>query len=270
MSLKKELEGIIPEGKMEFVRNSFDIIGDIAVLDIPEEVEKHEKRIAKKVMEIQKNVNVVTKRVSVTKGRKRVRKVKVILGNNRTDTLYKENGILLKVDINKVFFTPRLSTERMRVLKMVKRGEVVADLFAGVGPYAILIAKKSKCKKVIANDINRSAVRLLKENARLNKVEEKMEISCGDAKKMKIKADRFIMNIPLFSEDFLGLAFSSVREGIVHFYYFYSRRTKDKRKKIKEFAKKKNRKIRFLREVECGEYGPGITRNCIDFKIYGS
>jgi len=270
MNLKRSLRGIIPESKLEFVRSSFDTVGDIAVLEIPRELKKYEKKIAKKVAENHKYIKIVAKKAGVTKGKKRIRKIKIILGEKRTHTIHKENGIRLKVDINKVFFTPRLANERLRILNMVKKGEIVADLFAGVGPYAILIAKKSNCKKVIANDINKSAVKLLKENAKLNKVEDKMEIHSTDARKIKLKADRFIMNVPLFIDDFLDLSFKTVKKGVVHFYYFKGRETENKREKIKNLAKKAKKKIRILREIECGDYGPGITRNCIDFKIYGS
>jgi len=44
MNLKQSLKGIIPDKELEKVKSSFDIIGDIAVLEIPDEIKKYEKK----------------------------------------------------------------------------------------------------------------------------------------------------------------------------------------------------------------------------------
>jgi len=245
---------------------AFDIIGDIACVEIKEGMD--EKKTAENILKNQKSIKIVAKKIGITEGIERIQKVEVISGENRTETIHKENGIILKLDINKVFFTPRLSGERLRILKQVKKNEIVADLFAGVGPCSILIAKKSKCRKVIANDINKTAVLYLKENAKLNKVLDKMEITCLDAKKLNIQADRLIMNIPMFSFDFIDLAFRVVEKGIIHFYYFEGEKDRQKFEIIRESAKKLGKKIRIQKKVKCGSYAPGVHRMCADIKVY--
>jgi len=259
MNLKQSLKGVIPDKELEKVKSSFDIIGDIAVLEIPDEIKKYEKKIAEKVIELHKNVKTVVKKSGKTEGVKRIRKVKHILGERKTKTIHTENGIKMKVDLNKVFFTPRLGNERLRILNLIKKNEIVADLFAGAGPFAVLIAKKSQCKKVIANDINKDAVKLLKENAELNKIKN-MEIYNKDAKEFKgLKADRIIMNIPKFPEKFIGTALKNVKKkGTIH-YYTFSRDEKEARGQVKGLKVKKI--------TRCGDLSPGIYRYCVDIRI---
>ncbi|MQK95284.1 methyltransferase, partial [Escherichia coli] len=91
---------------------------------------------------------------------------------------------IFKLDISKVFFTPRLSAERIRIASMVKPGETICDLFAGVGPFSIIIAKKNPNVKVHACDINPDAYKYLVENIRLNKVEDRVKAYFGDARKL--------------------------------------------------------------------------------------
>ncbi len=144
-----------------------------------------------------------------------------------------------------------MQNERMRVIKQVKKNEKVLDMFAGVGPFAIPIAKKAH---VCAIDINPYAIRYLKENARINKVE--LRIFEGDCKKI-IKNlgefDRIIMNFPKGSKNFLDIALKHLKKkGIIHFYTFEK----------KDELNKKNIVIRG--KYFCGDVAPGLSRVCYD------
>ncbi len=275
-TIRELLKGKIPDELLKLVRKSYDIVGDIAVLEIPEELEEYEREIAEAVMKIHKNVKVVVKKAGKTEGIERVRPVKVILGENRTWTIHKENGIRLKVDVAKVFYTPRLSQERLRIARMVREGEIVADLFAGVGPYSILIAKISNPKVVYAIDINPEAYKLLVENIKLNKVERKVIPFLGDCRevvkreKLENIADRVIMNLPMHADDFLDVAKYVAKDGaIVHFYYFLDEKElfDGAIKVIEEKAKKIGFDFEILDKRKVGEIGPRRYRVCIDFKI---
>ena len=273
-SLKEHLKGKLSNNELKFVRRGFDIIGDIAQIEIPPELEKKEKIIAEAIMELHKNVKVVVKKVGPTSGEERIRPVKVIAGEKRTETIHIENGVRLKVDLNKVYFSPRLSTEHLRVSEQVKKDEVVFDLFAGVGPYAIPAAKKAK--RVVAIDINKNAIKYLKENAKLNKVQDKIKAYVGDCRKVvkkhrwKQKANRIIMNLPMHASDFLDIAFYVAKpNAIVHCYFFLPEEElfKGAIKKIKDAEKKFGRKTRILRKRKCGQLAPRIWRVVVDFKI---
>ena len=274
-TLKEILKGKLSKEELRLVRRSFDIIGDIAQIEIPLELEKKENVIAKAIMQMHKNVKVVVKKVGPTSGEERIRPVKVIAGEKRTETMHIENGVKLKLDLNKVYFSPRLGTEHLRVVNQIKKGEVVFDLFAGVGPYAIPAAKKAK--KVVAIDINPYAIKYLKENAKLNKVEDKIDAYTGDCRKVvkkhrwKQKADRVIMNLPMHAGEFLDVAFYTAKpNAVVHCYFFLPEDElfKGAIKKIKEAEKEFGRKTRILRKRKCGQLAPRIWRVVVDFKIY--
>ncbi len=265
MNLKELLKPKLTKEEFKHLRRSFDQIGTIAQLEIPEELEHKERMIAQEVLHHYKNINTVVKKAGVTQGEHRIRPVKVLAGEDTTETIHKENGINMKLDLNKVFFTPRLSNERLRILEQVKKDEIVADLFCGVGPYSILIAKHSPCKKVIMNDINPDAVKYLKENLEMNKIpEEKYEVHNKDAKKFNLKTHRVIMNIPEFSEDFIQTGFKNTRKnGIIHYYTFGTiKELEEIKEKIKEHAP-----CRIINTAQCGDIGVRIYRWCLDIKV---
>src|SRR5438552_14740080 len=144
-----------------------------------------------------------------------------------THTTHKTYGCLFGVDLSKAFFSPRLSTEHQRVVQMVEKGERVVDMFAGVGPFSILIAKKVGDVRVDAIDANPQAVELLQENVRANKVEEKVHVHLGNAREVIRKeltqiASRVIMNHPSASKEFIKAACDALRPsgGVIHYYTF--------------------------------------------------
>src|SRR5438309_10906401 len=151
------------------------------------------------IMEVHPNVRSVYAKSGEVSGAERIRPLRYIAGENRTHTIHKEYGCLFKVDLSKAFFSPRLSTEHQRVAQMVEEDERVIDMFAGVGPFSILIAKRLGDVRVEAIDANPQAIQLLRENARANKVESKVHANLGDAREVIQKeltqiASRVIMN----------------------------------------------------------------------------
>jgi tRNA (guanine37-N1)-methyltransferase len=245
---------------------AFDIVGDIAIVNVDP---GSEKEMVKKVMKQNKRVKTVVNKVGKTSGKERIQKVRIIAGEKRTKTLHKENGCRFEVDVNKVFFTPRLSNERMRVAEQVGKKETVVDLFAGIGPFSIPIAKKSPECEVYAVDVNEDAVAYLKRNIKLNKVGNVIAL-WGDAaeicEKLGRVADRIIMNLPETSVDFLDSARLVAKKGcVVHLYCFLTdEELFDKGiKQIKDVFPK----AKILNKVVCGVRAPGIHRVCIDFKV---
>ncbi|MDD5181733.1 MAG: class I SAM-dependent methyltransferase family protein [Candidatus Nanoarchaeia archaeon] len=271
-TLKEELKGKISDKELELVKKGFDVIGDVAVLEIPDALKKKEKVIAEAVMRLYPCVKVAAKKIGATSGVERIRKVKVILGERRTETLYIENGCRYKLDINKVYFSPRLGSEHLRVAEQVKPKETVYDLFCGVGPYVIPCAKRGA--KVFAVDINKDAIKYLAENVKLNKVMDKVDFAAGDCRKVAMKkehrgkADRVIMNHPSGADKFLDVAFYVAKKGaVIHFYCFLKEDEFDAGiKLIQAAAKKAKRKIRILNTKKCGQWGPRIWRCAIEFK----
>jgi tRNA (guanine37-N1)-methyltransferase len=206
---------------------SFDVVGDITVLELDAELALYETSIAQAIMEVHPNVRAVFAKGGEVSGVERIRPLRHIAGENRTQTIHREHGCLFKVDLSKVFFSPRLSTEHQRVARMVGSGERIVDMFAGVGPFSVLIAKSVGDVRVEMIDVNPEAVELARENVRANKVESRVSVHLGDARdvirrELTHSASRVIMNHPSASKDFVKAACDALKDsgGIIHYYTF--------------------------------------------------
>jgi len=153
----------VPAEVRPLLPSSFDVIGDIAIIELPEELMPHGKAIGEAILRAHRHIKAVFAKGSRIEGEYRVRELVHLAGEKRTETPHRENGVRLKLDVARVYFSPRLATERMRVFEKTRPGEVVFDMFAGVGPYSILLARKAG--PVFACDINPWAIRYLEERA---------------------------------------------------------------------------------------------------------
>lgn len=205
--------------------NSFDIIGDIILIKLSNSLQKYKKKIGKAILISYKNIKTVCLAYPV-KGELRKRDIEIIAGEKQTKTIHIEYGIKLIIDIKKVYFSSRLANERRRVSKIVKPGEIVIDMFAGVAPFSIMIAKYSDAKIIYSIDKNKDAVKYAKKNIIINKLSDKIEIICADSKKILdifkkkgIKVDRIIMNLPFSAHLFFNDALKVANDNcIIHYY----------------------------------------------------
>src|ERR671935_1660216 len=182
--LKNVLSSILAPDEVTQVYSAFDQIGDIIIIKIPNDLMPKKKLIADTILANVKTAKAVFAQVSPVKGDYRVRDLEFVAGENRTITEYKEHGCRFKVDVAKTYFSPRLSTERLRIASMVSEGEIVVNMFAGVGTYSVVIAKMNKTCKVYSIDSNIVAVELCEINARLNRVQDRVVSIYGDAAKV--------------------------------------------------------------------------------------
>ena len=231
-SLFENLRSILPVEDLKMIPRSYDIIGDICILQLPEELYDRRRIIGEAFLKSMKNIRIVLNKTEPLSGEYRVGGYEVLAGEGGTETVYREHGCVFKLDVSKVFFTPRLSAERIRVASLAKPGEVVCDLFAGIGPFSIIIAKKNPGVKVHACDINPHAYQYLVENIRLNRVEDRVKAYLGDARELserdlKNVGDRIIMNLPMSSEMYLEAARNALKKqgGVVHLHVFLEKNT---------------------------------------------
>jgi tRNA (guanine37-N1)-methyltransferase len=229
-SLSTVLQDRIPDQLKSKLPRSFDVIGDIAILDIPEGSEPFSEAIARGVMEVDPHVRLVLKESSQVGGAFRTRRFEVQAGSGGTETVHQEYSCRYRLDVSRVYFNPRLSSERMRVARQVRPGELVVDMFAGVGPYSILIAKLQPRSTVYSVDINPSAVEYLKENVFANHVADRVVPMLGDVEELaRVRlrgiADRVVMNFPSESSRYLAAASRILKDegGLMHFYTFAAR-----------------------------------------------
>lgn len=248
---------------------AFDVIGHIAILQV-RKLRKKEKKIAKALLKY-KNIKAVYAKSKII-GRLRTPELKWIAGIKKSETIHKESGCIIKLDVKSCYFSPRLGTDRLNIAKKVKRGESILIMFSGVAPYALVIGKHSKAKEIWCIEINKKATRYAKENIRLNKLTN-IKIIQGDVKrivpKLKKKFDRIVMARPQLKETFLRQAFNLSKKGtIIHFYDFLKKQELKKvRKKIEKEAKIARKKIKITRVKKVREIAPYRYHVRVDFKI---
>lgn len=272
MSLKDLLRGKVKEEDLKKVVRSFEIIGDVVIINLPDEVMHLKDLIVEAILSKHKHVKTILRKVGEVSGEFRVAKYEVLYGGE-TETIAKEFGCRFLVDPTKVYYSSRLSSERERIAKMVKEGERVLVMFAGVGPYAIVIAKLAKPKEVIGVELNPKAVEYFRRNVKLNKVEGIVKVYEGDVREVVPKLegvfDRIIMPAPYSAENFVYLVRDKIKKGgYVHYYTFAGEEEeKDLPEKVKELFKKHGMIVEVLNVRACGSFAPRVYRYVVDLKI---
>ena len=221
--LKKTLESILTSKESDDLISAFDQIGDIIIVRIPDSLLSKKELIGETLLEQVKSAKSVFYQSSSVEGKFRTRDLEVLAGDNKTETEYKEYGCRVIVDVEKVFFSPRLSSERIRIAELVNHGEIVTNMFAGIGMFSIIAAKKKKCT-VYNIDINPDATRLCEKNIVLNKLVGNIISIHGDAtevirNQLENKSDRTLMLLPEKSDEFLDSAILATKSnGVIHYY----------------------------------------------------
>lgn len=189
----------LPDAARALLPSAFDVIGHVLLVKIPDELREHEREIAQALLETTPRVRTVAHDEGVT-GELRVRALRILAGEASTATEHVEHGVRIRVDPATCYFSPRLATERRRVAGLVKPGERVVDLMAGVAPFALVIARHAKPARVDAIDLNEAAVAFARENVRVNKLEGVVAPEQADARAWAAShpgvADRVITNLP--------------------------------------------------------------------------
>ncbi|QLH11786.1 class I SAM-dependent methyltransferase family protein [Nitrosarchaeum sp. AC2] len=221
--LKKALESILSEQESQELISSFDQIGDIIIVRIPDSLLSKKKIIGETLLKQVKIAKSVFYQASAVEGDFRTRDLEILAGDNKTETEYKEFGCKFIVDVENAFFSPRLSTERERISNLVQNGETIVNMFAGVGMFSVMIAKKKKCT-VYSIDINPIAAKLCEKNIKSNKLVGNIVSINGDAlqiiqEQLQNKSDRTLMLLPERSDEFLKSAINATKNGgIIHYY----------------------------------------------------
>ncbi len=225
-SLGRILEGRMPKELIGMLPKSYDVLGSLVLLEpLPDALHPYLSMIGEALLNVNKCARTILMKTGKVDGVFRVPSYAVVAGEDRRDTISTEYGVRLKVDVSKAYYSPRLGCERNRVASLVGDGETIVDMFAGVGPFSILIARR-RMAKVYSIDINPDAVALLRENISMNKLRGEVVPILGNAAAVSNTiagvADRVIMNLPKSSLDFFDAALRVLKSsgGIVHLYVF--------------------------------------------------
>ena len=216
---------LIPDKIKQELPTSFDIIGNIILIKLENNLLNYKKKIGESLLQTNRNIKTVCL-IRPVEGELRIRDLEVIAGEKRTTTFYKEYNLEFEVDISKTYFSPRLSTERKRIADLVKPNEIIVDMFAGVAPFSIMIAKYAHPRIIYALDKNKHAINCAKRNIKRNNLLDKIEVIHTDAKQTqnilnqkKQRANRIIMNLPFSAHSYFKYALKIISNICVIHYY---------------------------------------------------
>ncbi|ADI75048.1 protein of unknown function Met10 [Methanohalobium evestigatum Z-7303] len=264
MNLRNQLENKVPEHLLGNVPKRFDIIGDIAVVSIPYELDTYKFDIARAITAVHRNVKTILNKTNKVDGYKRTSDFKILFGNE-TITTHREHGFSYKFDVGKVFFNNRLSYERQRLIAKINPYEKILIPFCGVGPFAIPAAFYGF--KAVAIEKNPEAFKWLQENVCLNKVKDSITLIQKDVTDISTflnsyDFDRVIVPTPYGMDNILLYIAEFVKsKGFIHFYTFKPE------SEIPDFIDSaKTLGLETVYYRRCGNVAPGIIRWGIDFK----
>jgi tRNA (guanine37-N1)-methyltransferase len=224
-TLKESMSELLPPEKLELLPRAYDLVGDIAVLEIPEALSKHAQQIGEGFLSIHRNFTTVLAKKGAIAGTTRVRDYDFLAGQNKTHTVHMEYGCRIAVDLAVAYFSPRLLEEHNRIAGQVSDKEVVLDMFTGIGPFALHIAKRCDAR-VIAVDINEKGIELLQKSITLNRMIGSIEAVVADVRtyirqSTEHNIDRVIMNHPSAAFEYVSDACYALKSnGVMHYYDF--------------------------------------------------
>ncbi len=211
----------LSEAERAFLPRSFDVIGDIVLIRVPDELASRSAAIGEALLRFVPNARIVGADHGVH-GPDRVRRLERIAGAGSWSTRHRENGIEIDVDVERAYFSPRLAREHARVASSVRDGEEVFDLCCGVGPFALAIARDGRARTVWAVDHNPAAIELLVASAaRLGRGDRLRPVRADVASFLAEgrPCDRAVLNLPHEGIKYLASVARSVRPaGAIHYY----------------------------------------------------
>ena len=272
-SMQELLQGKLTKTEWEILPKSQEVVGNILILEIPPELEKKERIIAEAYLKQGKHIETVVKKADIHEGDYRLRKVEVLAGKNPKETIHLENGVKIKLDLEKTYFSARSANERLRIAKQVKKGEDVLVMFSGAAPYPLVIAQNSPAKLIYGIELNPLAHQYALQGVELNKLNDRIIILQGDVRTitptLNRKFDRIIMPLPKTAEDFLESALCAAKKkAIIHLYAFLAKDDiKAAGKRIQKLCTGYGHSVKILRAVTCGQFSPRTFRICFDLKL---
>ncbi|XP_026670448.1 tRNA (guanine(37)-N1)-methyltransferase isoform X2 [Ceratina calcarata] len=236
------LRAILPE-EIE-VPTSFSLIGHIVHLNLRDAHLPYKNIIGEVYLDTVPSARTVVNKTNAIDTTFRNFTMEILAGDKDTVTTVKEHGFTYELDFSQVYWNTRLSTEHHNLVMLMKPKDVLYDVFAGIGPFAVPAARKGV--KVFANDLNPESYKWLQRNMIINKVKNNVKCFNMDGREFlttvfkddllnrrannEIGTEHIVMNLPAVAVDFLDVFFESfnrdeikricLRSPIVHLYCF--------------------------------------------------
>ena len=258
----------MPEHEKKLLPSGWQLLGDVIIITLREELETWKKDIAKALLSMYPGSRTVLLDRGIS-GQMRQPEREIIAGE-KTETIHRENGCQFKLDAMRIMYSQGNLSERKRMSRLGK-GEIVVDMFAGIGYFSIPMAVHSKPEKIIAIEINPVSSGYLRENIRLNRVEniiEPVEGNCSVVTPRGI-ADRVIMGY-LDAHQYIEHGICAlVPGGVLHFHEAVPEAVEQRPAgRIVEAAEKLGRNVEIIEERRIKKYSPGVWHVVVDAKIF--
>ena len=277
--LERKLKSKLKD-KTRYLPRGFQTIGTVAIISLHPKVKKYKKDIARAILQLYPRLRCICNKKAGITGKYRKPQLEVIAGKG-TVTTHQENNCFYKLDVRKIMFAKGNINERARIASLVKKNEIIVDMFAGIGYFTIPVAKLANLKQVYAFELNPLAYSYLKENIKLNKVENKVKVIKGDcgkevpklAKKSGRIADRIIMGLLPSPKLYVKAALKIIKKrGIIHYHTTIKEKQgkKDYQKKLNEISKEAKKfgfKIKMLRAKKVKNYAPYVKHYTLDLQV---
>lgn len=277
--LKEKLKGFLTEEELSILPRGFQTVGKVIILKLnPILIEKREiigktyLKLFPKIRSIYINLGKVVGTFRDPKG------IEFIAGEDNPIVEHKEHRIIYRFDITKIMFSKGNIYERKYLATLIKGGEIIVDMFAGIGYFSLPIAKHASPEKIYSIEINPVAYKFLVENIKINHLEEKIIPILGDSKKevlnlskSGIRADRIIMGVFPAPKDFIREALSLAKDKGSIFHYEGVVSKEDFRSLFEEFhneAKKMDFKSELKAKRYVKSYGPNLYHVVLDILAY--
>ncbi len=271
--LREQLREHLSEGELDDLITAFDIVGSIAIIEIPDSLSPKELMIAERLMAVNTSVKTVLKKIGGHQGRYRIQELALVAGEDTRETEVQENGVKLKVNVAEAYYSIRMATERKRILSLIAPGEQILCLFSGVGPYPIIFSKHSGAREIVGVELNPVAHALAVENVAMNRCTN-VHLIEGDAhavlKKLSGRTfDRVTMPLPHSADEFLDDVIPVLKSGgVLHFYSFQHEDEFEKAVRTVRVALQRNgRRLGDYSVVKAGQHAPRIWRVCVDATV---
>jgi tRNA (guanine37-N1)-methyltransferase len=273
MRLKDALNTVLPQGELDMLVGSFDIVGDIAIIIIPPALSVREHLIAKAILNTHKNIKTVARRTGNYDGEFRTIDLTVIGGKDLQETEHWENGVRFFLNPEKVYYSVRSSNERKRIASLVRPGEEALVLFSGIGAFPLVIAANSQAGEIVGIEKNPDAHQYAQKSLAGNRRIKNVVLYEGDVAEVLPRLnrtfDRVLMPLPKTSADYLATALAAVRSGgRLHFYDFQTLDALPRSiEKVRCACEDNHRRLVASEVVVCGHCSPQTYRICVDAQI---
>ncbi len=274
MKLKNVLREVLSEEELPALVGSYDVIGDIAVVIVPDELQPKERLIAGALLACNPRIKVVAKRAGHYGGEFRTIALTILAGEKRKETVVTESGVRLRVNPEMVYYSVRSGHERRRIASLVGEGEDILVLFSGIAPYPLVISRFSRARSIVGIEKNPAAHEYALQNLRLNRKLDNIELFHGDAEDLQVlcptrRFDRVIMPLPTGAAAFLPLALTALKpQGRLHLYDLQRPELFEQSlQQVVAICRRQGRTVDSVEITRCGHCAPRTFRMCIDARI---